>query len=128
MESTDYESALGVASQVSDLLMRRRYQDFSAEADVVVRPDLGRHSSTDYSDFDTLIRRAYEATVASLPAIRGKAWPRPACRTSCRIQRRPPGPRSKEPPSPPCASRAAKTSANGWRAGPSTSPSVLPSP
>jgi NTE family protein len=72
MERTDYESALGVASQVSDLLMRRRYRDFAAEADVVVRPDLGRHSSTDYSDFDALIQKAYEATVASLPAIREK--------------------------------------------------------
>ena len=72
MESTDYQSALGVASQVSDLLMRRRYRDFAAEADVVVRPDLGRHSSTDYSDFDELIQNAYEATKASLPAIREK--------------------------------------------------------
>jgi NTE family protein len=71
-EPKDYESALGVASQVSDVLMRRRYLDFSAEADVLVRPDLGDHSSTDYSDFDELIRKGYEATKASIDAIREK--------------------------------------------------------
>ena len=72
LEPDDYVSALGVASQVSDLLMRRRYLDFSAEADVLVRPDLGDHSSTDYSGFDELIEKGYEATKASLPAIRAK--------------------------------------------------------
>jgi NTE family protein len=71
-EPKDYESALGVASQVSDVLTRRRYQDFAAEADVLVRPDLGKHSATDYSGFDELIAKGYEATKASLPAIRAK--------------------------------------------------------
>jgi NTE family protein len=69
---SEYESALGVATQVSDVLTRRRYRDFEAEADVLVRPDLGKHSSTDYSGFDDLIRKGYEATKASLPAIREK--------------------------------------------------------
>jgi NTE family protein len=68
----DYVSALGVASQVSDLLVRRRYLDFAGEADVLVRPDLGDHSSSDYSGFDGLIEEGYEATKASLPAIRAK--------------------------------------------------------
>ena len=68
----DYESALGVARQVSDLLMRRRYLDFAAAADVLVRPDLGDHSSSDYSGFDELIQKGYEATKASLPEIRAK--------------------------------------------------------
>jgi NTE family protein len=68
----DYESALGVASQVSDVLTRRRYRDFAATADVLVRPELGDHSSTDYSGFDELIAQGYEATMASLPAIREK--------------------------------------------------------
>jgi NTE family protein len=71
-EAKDYESALGVASQVSDVLMRRRYQDFAAEADVFVRPDLGDHSATDYTDFDELIRRGYEAVKAVTPEIRAK--------------------------------------------------------
>jgi NTE family protein len=68
----DYESALGVAAQVSDLLTRRRYRDFAATADVLIRPDLAKHSSTDYSGLDELIAKGYEATKASLPAIREK--------------------------------------------------------
>jgi NTE family protein len=72
LEPEDYESALGVATQVSDVLMRRRHREFEAEADVLVRPDLGDHSATDYSGVDELIRRGYEATKASLPAIRAK--------------------------------------------------------
>jgi NTE family protein len=67
-----YESALGVASQVSDVLTRRRYQDFATEADVSIRPDLGLHAATDYDSFDELIRKGYEATQAALPAIREK--------------------------------------------------------
>ena len=57
---------------MSDLLTRRRYLDFAAEADVLVRPELGEHSSSDYSGFEELIARGYEATKASLPAIRAK--------------------------------------------------------
>jgi NTE family protein len=71
-EAENDPSALGVASRVSDVLMRRRYLDFAAEADVFVRPDLGDHSSTDYSEFDELIQKGYEATKASAPAIRAK--------------------------------------------------------
>jgi NTE family protein len=72
LKAEDYESSLGVAQQVSDLLSRRRYLDFAVEADVLVRPDLGGHSSTDYSGFDELIAKGYEATKAALPAIREK--------------------------------------------------------
>jgi NTE family protein len=72
LEPKDYTSALGVASQVSDVLTRSRYREFAAEADVLVRPDLGRHSAADYSGFDELIAKGYEATKASLPAIRAK--------------------------------------------------------
>ena len=72
LDPEDYVSALGVASQVSDILMRRRYLDYAAEADVLVRPDLGEHSSSDYSGFDELIQKGYEATKASLPEIRAK--------------------------------------------------------
>jgi NTE family protein len=72
LEASEYESALGVATQVSDLLTRRRYRDSEAEADVLVRPDLGKHSPADYSGFDELIAKGYEATKASLPAIREK--------------------------------------------------------
>lgn len=70
MEPDDYTSALGVATQVNDLLTRRRYRDSEAKADVTIRPDLGRHSSTDYSGFDELIAKGYEATKAAIPEIR----------------------------------------------------------
>jgi NTE family protein len=72
LEPPEYESGFGVAARVTDLLARRRYRDFSADADVLVRPDLGRHSATDYSAFEKLIETGYEATKASLPAIREK--------------------------------------------------------
>jgi len=72
MEPADYASALGVASQVNELLKQRRYRDFAAQADVLIRPDLGKHSATDYSGFDALIRQGYEATKAALPQIREK--------------------------------------------------------
>jgi NTE family protein len=72
LEPPEYESAFGVAARVSDLLASRRYRDFHAEADVHVRPDLGRHSATDYSGFEGLIEKGYEAAKASLPAIREK--------------------------------------------------------
>jgi NTE family protein len=72
LEPEDYASSIGVATQVSDLLSRRRYLDYAADADVLVRPDLGTHSSTDYSGFDELIAKGYEATRAALPAIREK--------------------------------------------------------
>jgi NTE family protein len=72
LEAVDYVSAIGVAAQVSDLLMRRRQQDYAAEADVLVVPDLGKHSATDYSGFDELIAKGYEAAKAALPQIRAK--------------------------------------------------------
>lgn len=70
LEPADYESALGVAEQVSNLLSARRNQDFAVEPDVLVRPDLGRHLATDYSGFDELIRAGHEATRQALPRIR----------------------------------------------------------
>ncbi len=72
LEPKDYESAFGVAYQVSDLLMRRRYRDYAAEADVLVVPDLGTHATTDYSGFDGLIEKGYAAMKAALPAIRAR--------------------------------------------------------
>jgi NTE family protein len=72
LDPEDYASSIGVATQVSDLLTRRRYQDFSAQADVLVRPDLGKHSSADYSGFDELIAKGYEATKAAIPQIRAR--------------------------------------------------------
>jgi NTE family protein len=72
LEPDQYRSALGVAEQVSNLLMEGRNADFFEEPDVMVRPDLGKHSTTKYSNFDTLIARGYEAMEAKLPEIRAK--------------------------------------------------------
>jgi NTE family protein len=72
LEPEDYETSLGVASQVSDLLGGRRNQDFHAEPDVYVRPDLGKHSASDYSGFEALIQAGYEATRQVVPEIRAK--------------------------------------------------------
>jgi NTE family protein len=70
LQPEEYATALGVVSRVSDLLTKRRNADFERQADVLVRPDLGRHSSTDYSDFDQLIERGYDAMKAAVPEIR----------------------------------------------------------
>ena len=70
LEPEGYDTSLGVASQVSNLLSGRRSLDFKAEPDVYVRPELGTHSATDYSGFDALIQAGYEATRQAIPQIR----------------------------------------------------------
>ena len=72
LEPEEYETSLGVASQVSDLLGGRRNQDFHAEPDVLVRPELGKHSAMEYSGFEALIQAGYEATRQAVPEIRAK--------------------------------------------------------
>jgi NTE family protein len=66
----EYGTPLGVASQLGNLLSRRRSLDYKAEPDVYVRPDLGKHAATEYSGFDELIRQGYEATSRAVPEIR----------------------------------------------------------
>lgn len=70
LEAEDYASAFGVASQVNNLLSGRRNRDYAAEPDLLVRPDLGTHSATDYSGFDALIAKGYEAAKQAAPRIR----------------------------------------------------------
>jgi NTE family protein len=72
LEPDEYQDAVGVATQVSNLLTGRRNADFAAEADVCVRPDLGKHKTTDYTDFDTLIERGHAAMQEAIPEIRRK--------------------------------------------------------
>jgi NTE family protein len=94
LEEEDYQSALGVLSQVSDRLMRRRHRDFAAEADLTIHPDLGDHASTDYSGFEELIARGYEAARGAVEAIRARLAeagvadlaPRPAPETGAALQ------------------------------------------
>jgi len=70
LQPEEYRDALGVAQRVSHLLTERRNEDFRAPADVLVRPDLGRHSATEYSGFDALITRGYETMQRAVPEIR----------------------------------------------------------
>jgi NTE family protein len=72
LDPADYESALGVAEQLSDLLTKRRNEDFAAQADVLVKPDLGDHKATRYSDFAPLIEAGQRAMEEAIPAIRAK--------------------------------------------------------
>jgi NTE family protein len=72
LDPEEYETSLGVASQVSDLLGGRRNRDYHSEPDVLVRPELGKHSATDYARFGRLIRAGYEAGLAAVPEIRAK--------------------------------------------------------
>ena len=55
-----------------DLLTARRNEDFQADPDILVTPDLGDHSSGDYSHFEPLIEAGYEAMKAKIPEIREK--------------------------------------------------------
>lgn len=66
------DTSFAIASQVTELLTRRRNEDFAAEADLVVRPDLGGLSAGDFARFDALIRAGYEATRAVVPEIRAR--------------------------------------------------------
>ncbi len=65
-----YRNALGVASQVSSLLTERVNAEVRDEPDVLVRPDVGRHSLNDYTGFDALIAAGYEAGRRAVPEIR----------------------------------------------------------
>lgn len=72
LQPDEYEDAVGVATQVSDLLTSRRNQDFAADADVSVRPVLGKHKTTDYSGLDCLMEEGYRAMQEAIPEIRRK--------------------------------------------------------
>jgi len=65
-------SSLQIAEQLMDLLTARRNEDFEAAPDILVKPDLGDHSSSDYSGFEPLIAAGYEAMMAAIPEIREK--------------------------------------------------------
>jgi len=81
LERSQYRSAFGVAAQASSLLTARANREFKAEADVLIRPQIGRHGFNDYTGFDELIARGHEAALAVIPEIRarlGEALRRPA--------------------------------------------------
>ena len=76
---------------------RPAHQDFTADADVLIRPDLGEHSATEYSNFDALIKAGYEATQAGRAADPGEARRRVRHRpVAARLARAVPGARGNE--------------------------------
>jgi NTE family protein len=81
LEPEQYRDAYGVGVQVVDTLRRLREQAFTERGDLVIRPELGRHDSEDYSGADELIAAGRRAAEASLPALRALA-PAPAARPS----------------------------------------------
>lgn len=70
LEPDDYRDALGVASQLTDILTQRANAAYAREPDVRVRPQLERHRGSDYSRIDELIERGYQATREAIPELR----------------------------------------------------------
>ncbi len=67
-----YRSAFGVASQASSLLTTRANLEFKADADFLIRPDLGTHGFNDYTGLDKLIEKGREAARKVMPEIRAR--------------------------------------------------------
>ena len=70
-----YRDAVGVGLQVVDVLARARNAAYAQGADVVIQPDLGRRSSTDYSDVAGLIAAGREAGRAALARVNELSTP-----------------------------------------------------
>jgi NTE family protein len=66
----EFRNVLGIANQLTEVLVQARNRSFQEQANLVIRPDLGDHGFADYSDFDELIERGYRAALDVLPAIR----------------------------------------------------------
>jgi len=66
---------LEVANILVDGLIRRRNEDFHAQADLVVRPELRRVANSDYAVFERAIAAGYQAARAQAAAIRAAAHP-----------------------------------------------------
>jgi NTE family protein len=69
--------ALQVALQISDILAAAQNRAFRAPADLTLRPDLGRHTFTDYDALEALLRAGREAAQAQLERLRALAHPAP---------------------------------------------------
>jgi NTE family protein len=70
LEPSKWRDIVGVAGQVSDVLGNISNAAHHAEADVLIKPDLGSHGFNDYSGFDALVAKGYEAGLAAVPEIR----------------------------------------------------------
>lgn len=73
-----YRDAIGVGLQVVDVLARARNRASAQRADFVIQPELGRRSSTDYSDVAGAVAAGREAGRAALAHIRALTAPRGA--------------------------------------------------
>ena len=59
-----------VAIHTLDITIRELKKSNVKLADILIEPDLGDHSSSDYSGLDSLIRLGYEATMAKMDDIK----------------------------------------------------------
>jgi NTE family protein len=69
-EPSQYRDVIGIARQITNVLIDARNRGAAAGADVVVSPRLGHHSNADYSDIDAVIRSGYEAGQAAVAELR----------------------------------------------------------
>ncbi len=58
-----------VANHTIDIMIKALEKPNLALADVLIKPDLGQHSSTNYSRLDSLIDIGYKATMEKMPEI-----------------------------------------------------------
>ncbi|KAF0149917.1 MAG: Patatin [Ignavibacteria bacterium] len=61
-----------IADHTIDIMIRELKQKNIALADVLIEPQLGQHSSTDYSKFDSLIEKGYRAAKDKMEEIKRK--------------------------------------------------------
>jgi NTE family protein len=59
-----------IADHTIDIMIRELKQKNIALADVLIEPQLGQHSSTDYSEFDSLIAKGYRAAKGKMNEIK----------------------------------------------------------
>lgn len=59
-----------MADQVTTIMMQEANKRAREKADVVITPNIGNHSSSDFAQLDSLIRLGEEAAEAALPRLR----------------------------------------------------------
>jgi NTE family protein len=72
--------AIQVALQITDLLARAQNKTFGAQPDVLLRPDLGAHTFSDYAALDDLVARGYAEGQRALAALRARGQALPSGR------------------------------------------------
>ncbi|MDI6804128.1 MAG: patatin-like phospholipase family protein [Bacteroidota bacterium] len=67
---TEPTNLMEIADHTIDIMIRELKQKNIALADVLIEPQLGQHSSTDYSEFDSLIGKGYCAAKDKMEEIK----------------------------------------------------------